>query len=76
VTKCRKHTDAISFSLRLACSLPSRILRPVGLFLFRPARVRQVNEVTGSEPVNGEDLIESDDLKRQQSGQVHRRKKT
>jgi hypothetical protein len=27
--------------------------------------VRQVNEVTGSEPVNGEDLIESEDLKRQ-----------
>jgi hypothetical protein len=27
--------------------------------------VRQVNEVTGSEPVNGEDLIESEELKRQ-----------
>lgn len=26
---------------------------------------RQVDEVTGSEPVNGEDLIESEDLKRQ-----------
>jgi hypothetical protein len=26
---------------------------------------RQVNEVTGSEPVNGEDLIESEELKRQ-----------
>lgn len=26
---------------------------------------RQVNEVTGSPPVNGEDLIESEDLKRQ-----------
>jgi hypothetical protein len=27
--------------------------------------VRQVNEVTDSEPVNGEDLLESEDLKRQ-----------
>lgn len=27
--------------------------------------VRQVNEITDSEPVNGEDLIESEDLKRQ-----------
>jgi hypothetical protein len=27
--------------------------------------VRNVERVTGSEPVNGEDLIESEDLKRQ-----------
>lgn len=27
--------------------------------------VRQVNEVTDSEPVNGEELLESEDLKRQ-----------
>lgn len=27
--------------------------------------VRQVNELTDSEPVNGEDLLESEDLKRQ-----------
>ena len=27
--------------------------------------VRQVNELTGSEPVDGKDLIESEELKRQ-----------
>lgn len=27
--------------------------------------VRQVNELTDSEPVNGEDLLESEDLKQQ-----------